>query len=946
MTKWLLSVVLMLLPVAVFGEGRFPSDWDETTGIDWCNEFIADRDHDLLMYGCFLDFARRERVHEKVIDYFDAHLVEAPEDHAARLTLGRLLADQTDNRALDEYAVALEGFIAEENLPGQVYTRIMIAYFHQWYQRWEESQAELQAAESAARASGDPLLLCRVLMRQGLLAYFREDYSLSWIKMKQAEQLAFPDGPVDIKVPVLDSLGSVSHALGKYREALDYFRRQAALLGDEGLHAWAAFVRFRIAETAERVRVPRRFSHDEQIEFTRSALEAALEAGDTSHESSSRVLLGSYLDPEPALKQFEIALKLARADQNDRAERFALRAMALGWLDMSPPDPERAFRLIEEAIANARSRGNIEDEIRGYSVRANMRWRCGPVESAIEDSLLMLEQIERKRELQHDDLVRARTFARFAHSYRRFADRVLASATAAPSARDIDLALQIMERMRSRVLLDSLDAANITSSIVAESPAHRTRQELLSAIAAVQKQLIQPKLPTQDRRQLLDELERLEVEEAAARDELIRANPAFAALYRPSFPSLRELQETLDEHQAILAYQIETDQIDLNRLGRVDSWVILVTRSHASAHRIPEGEYLERDIPLFLGLLNRRDGSGLTGGAILHSRLLKEALARLPAGVDQLVIIPDGPLFRLPFGALRAGPSACPLAGRYSINMVPSATLWRRWRTGGKAERPLAVLAVADPAFAMKRENGVFRSAGVFRADMELGPLPRARDEALSVFRSFGRDGRVLIGADASERQLKSLDMGRFRILHLATHAVIDDDKPHRSAVVLAPGADDEDGLLQPREIVELDLGGGVVILSACSSAAGTLLEGEGVMGLARSFFQAGANAVLGSLWPLRDDEASLLMSGMARHLARGKSLGEALALTQRKWYEDGRPAASWAGVVLLGDGDIVPFPNGIEEHRPAGNIPLVIGLGLLALVSVFVFWRRFHRLA
>jgi CHAT domain-containing protein len=167
-------------------------------------------------------------------------------------------------------------------------------------------------------------------------------------------------------------------------------------------------------------------------------------------------------------------------------------------------------------------------------------------------------------------------------------------------------------------------------------------------------------------------------------------------------------------------------------------------------------------------------------------------------------------------------------------------------------------------------------------------------------------------------------------VIHFAAHAVTDDTRPERSAIVLAPGDGDEDGLLQIREIVELDLKGPLVILSACRSASGSVLAGEGVMGLARAFLQAGARVVVGSLWPLRDDDAGALGELLASNLARGASVSDALASARRTRSRTGAPIAAWAGVIAIGDGDFVPFPR--EATRASQPLPMA-----LTAVSILV---------
>ena len=163
--------------------------------------------------------------------------------------------------------------------------------------------------------------------------------------------------------------------------------------------------------------------------------------------------------------------------------------------------------------------------------------------------------------------------------------------------------------------------------------------------------------------------------------------------------------------------------------------------------------------------------------------------------------------------------------------------------------------------------------------------------------------------------------------------------RPQRSAVVLAPGSDNEDGLLQPRDIAGLDLNGKVVVLSTCQSGSGLVQRGEGVMSLARAFMRAGSPAVIGTLWPLRDDEASFLFEAFYRHLSKGKNLSAALQAAQRELIEAGAPERAWAGAVVLGKGRMAPMiPGSVFTSR---GFLLITGLVLLGL-ALLLYLPRF----
>ncbi len=373
--------------------------------------------------------------------------------------------------------------------------------------------------------------------------------------------------------------------------------------------------------------------------------------------------------------------------------------------------------------------------------------------------------------------------------------------------------------------------------------------------------------------------------------------------------------------------------------------MLAATRQGTRVYRLPGKEELMPAVEMYLGLFDREEGPETAPAASgrLCRDLLQPALAELPPGVERLVIVADGVLHRLPFGALRCAADGEPLATRYQLSLAPSATLWRRWRTRAPRRTAAPALVMADPAWAGDRPGGEAEErASAFAVGAGLGALPHARREGRAVVRHLGREGSLLLaGEAATEHFLKHQELRRFRVLHFAAHALIDDEHPHRSAVVLARGGETEDGLLQPREIVGLELDDQVVVLSVCDSASGRVLRGEGVLSLARAFFRAGARTVVGSLWRLKDDEAERLFASFYEHLGQGLSVGGALRAAQRYRIRAGAPASAWAGVVVLGDGEVVVAPGGRRASIPGGwHTALVIGLAAIFLASSLAVWH------
>ena len=282
---------------------------------------------------------------------------------------------------------------------------------------------------------------------------------------------------------------------------------------------------------------------------------------------------------------------------------------------------------------------------------------------------------------------------------------------------------------------------------------------------------------------------------------------------------------------------------------------------------------------------------------------------------------------------------------RFALTIVPSATLWLHWRNGVASDHAAPALVFADPAFieSPQPQESAQERAWPWKAGTHFGPLPHARREGRSIKEYLGDDCQLLLGNDAAEHFLKTNDLDRFSVLHFAAHALVDEQFPDRSAILLSPGSTGEDGWLQIREIVDLDLAGQLVVLSACQSASGPVVSGEGVLSLARGFFQAGAHVVVGSLWPLRDDDAAFLFESFYRNLAGGMPIASALRHAQQEARGEGLPAAAWASLTVVGDGAATPFPGGL--HGPSikvspGWVVLLIAVSAAAAIALFYFYQ------
>jgi CHAT domain-containing protein len=293
----------------------------------------------------------------------------------------------------------------------------------------------------------------------------------------------------------------------------------------------------------------------------------------------------------------------------------------------------------------------------------------------------------------------------------------------------------------------------------------------------------------------------------------------------------------------------------------------------------------------------------------LYSLLLKPAQAQL-SGKDNLIIVPEMELWNLPFQALVSG-SGRYVIQDYALSYSPSLTVLREMAKARKKEKPFAatLLAFGNPTL---RKDAVDKLQSSYR-DERLSPLPEAEQEVKELAQLYGpKRSQILIGAEAREDRMKA-DAGKFRILHLATHGILDDASPMYSYVVMAqPDRNSsEDGLLEAREIMNLDLNADLVVLSACETARGRIGAGEGVIGLTWAVFVAGCPTTVVSQWSVESASTTELMkafhSNLNTHLQRSSSpatsralQSAALSLLQNNKYNH---PFYWAGFVVVGDG-------------------------------------------
>lgn len=352
---------------------------------------------------------------------------------------------------------------------------------------------------------------------------------------------------------------------------------------------------------------------------------------------------------------------------------------------------------------------------------------------------------------------------------------------------------------------------------------------------------------------------------------------------------------------------------------------ITVTRDRIALHALPgagTADELAKRVDFFSALVQETDEEARLNATArrLYNDVLAPALADVPAAARTLIIAADGPLHRLPFDALGDSPR---LIDRWDVVTLPSASALAN-RTRATAPTS-AALVVAAPA----------ETAG-------LGPLTAAPAEAAAIRRRVGGEVAELSGAGATHEALEASGLGRFAVLHFASHALMDEARPLRSALMLAPGASDAEGRWSAEEIYRTSVSADLVVLSACRTGAGAQTPGEGVMSLARAFLYAGAGATVATLWDVPDAPSPIFADVLYRELAAGRQLSAAVAEARRELRRQGAPPRAWAAYVLTGNPRARVAVTPRASQWPA---PLVAGLALvLAGIGAAVARSRSRR--
>lgn len=634
-----------------------------------------------------------------------------------------------------------------------------------------------------------------------------------------------------------------------------------------------------------------------------------------------------------ATEDFSQSLRLRRNIGDRRGQAATLTH--LGATLYSSGDTRQALESYHEALVLCREIGDREGEAGALYQLARLARdgnRMNEARDRIKGAIRLVEQV-RANFLSQE--MRAAYLATIRDYYEFYIDLLMMQDKRQSSGGFAAQALQISERARARSLLELLAEAGANIRQGAEprlAARERVIEQQFSAAIARRVRLLSTKAPPAQIAAVDTEIAALDDRQRQIEAQLRAASPAYAALTAPRPLSTSELQrQTLDAGTLLLEYSLGEEQSHL--------WVL--TQAKLTAYRLPKRAEIEaaaqpvRQLLTTPGQWPRSETGELLcppAAAKLSQMLLGPAAALLSN--KRLLIVASGVLQYIPFAALPVPateqPGYQPLIADHEIVSLPSASvlalLRRELAARPSAPRTLAVLA--DPVFSVTDER-VRGGKSQLAASARWAAPPRDVERAWEEVN--GGDGKPLdrlldteweaqkiteivpveqqfkaLGFDASRVTAISGVLSQYRILHFATHALVS-NRPELTGLLLSlvdKQGRSLEGFLPAHEILNLKLPADLVVLSACRTALGKEVKGEGIVGLTRSFMYAGALRVVASLWSVADKESADLMVKFYQHLLGPERLSATAALraAQIEMWKKGQKPYYWAAFVLQGE--------------------------------------------
>ncbi|MBZ5556043.1 MAG: CHAT domain-containing protein [Acidobacteriia bacterium] len=765
-----------------------------------------------------------------------------------------------------------------------------------------------QQALPLAREARDPVNIADILNNSGLLMLTLGRFDEAIAQLQSAIPLAQEVNSANVEGALTNNLAEAYYRLGAYDKSIDTYQRGLEVVARLKLPR-------RTARTLDMMAAPLFASGDraKAEETVKTAIDLYARAGDHNGEAETLATYGRMLDADGetdrALELFARAQPLLHEVQNRLGEARVLSTWA--QVDVDRGDAASALPKADEALRLARLIASPSAEQKALYVRALALQKSDRLDEAIGSIAAAVESVETMRgAIQRNDL-RTSYLSTVRGYFDLYIDLLRRKGSAAAS-------FEMSERARARTLLDGLaeSASQIRKGVDPRLLARqRAVQAELNAKEAYRAQIAlkdgeeSPRALAagRDVKRLLDEW-------SDARAKIRAASPAYAALQTPEPVSAGRVQKTLlDADSALIEYH----------LGSAHSYAWVIDRQSISVHELPASSKIDDIARRYHEMLSRETDSLQADArdrqaqdvAALGRRLAAIVWKPIESSVrgKRVLIVADGVLQYVPFAALPDS-AGRPLIVDREVVYLPSASVLETIRQHSRPIRADATAAVfADPVFSKNDPRFAAQRDAAAAAQTRAsdggfyGRLRFSRQEAEAIA-AASHGAFEALDFNAAKQTLAARDLRKYRILHFATHGSLNAEHPELSGLVFSlvdQSGKPIDGFLRLHEIYNLDLDADLVVLSACRTALGKEVHGEGLIGLTRGFMYAGASRVVSSVWNVDDRASARLMTAFyTSMLSKGLSPASALRDAQLSLLRDPRWSNPhyWAAFGLQGE--------------------------------------------
>ncbi len=758
----------------------------------------------------------------------------------------------------------------------------------------------LQRSQRLAEEVGDKKILSNSLNNTGVIHRDQGNYARALEYFEKSLALSEALGDKIAISQTLNNIGTVHGAQGNHAQALEYFQRALKLGQDVDDKSMIANALNNIGLTYHSHRdYPRALDYYQQSLALREQLNDKRGAALTLNNIG--LIHRQQGDHKRAMEYYQQSLAIREKLDDQAGMAFVLNH--IGYLYYLQGDYPQALQYSKRILDIAARRANPELFWIGYELAGRAYTGLKQFDEAEKALTNSINTIEKTRYLVGGgELARQRFFENKLPPYMAMVE------LAYNRNRPVD-ALTYSELAKARTLLDVLRNGRIpinkAMSLEEQEKERISNAELTALNAQIYEERQRPK-PNLDR---IAELEPL-------REKARMAHEVFLTSLYVKHPELKvqrgEAMPITAAEAAALIPDLSTAIVEFV-VAEDKSYLIVLTRDKKTASPLKitlyplkiTSDQLSERVNEFRRMLAERDLNYQDPARQLYDLLLKPAEEQL-RGKKTLCIVPDQALWELPFQALQPT-SGVHLIEDYTLFYAPSLSVLREVTKQPSAATGShkTLLALGNPQ--LIGEPGALRSIEFER----FGPLPEAEREVRTLARLYGSKSEIFIGSEAREVVVKT-EAPKFEVLHFATHGLLDNRNPMFSYLTLAQTAGDpnEDGLLEAREIINMDLHAKLAVLSACETARGWVGAGEGVIGMSWALFVAGVPTTVASQWNVDSKSTTDLMIDFHRRLtmrpAKSKqSKAEALRQAELRLLrsERYRHPFYWAGFVMIGDG-------------------------------------------